>query len=239
MAHNAGAHATTREESEEACSSGRSHVWTTGTGSTKPGRCSSPVCKRSCACCSRRAHRDRLAGLNTAGFVSGYRGSPLGGFDRELWRAAPYLDAAQIRFQPGLNEDLAATSIWGAQQANLFAGARYDGVFGMWYGKGPGVDRSGDPFKHGNAAGTSRLWRRDRRRRRRPHLQVVVAAASERVRVHRCVDTGAESRPTSRRSSSSVSTAMRCRASAAAGSVSRSRRRRPTRRRASRCCRKR
>jgi indolepyruvate ferredoxin oxidoreductase len=103
-----------------------------------------------------QGHLDRLAGRNTAGFVSGYRGSPLGGFDRELWRAAPYLDAAQIRFQPGLNEDLAATSIWGTQQANLFAGARHDGVFGMWYGKGPGVDRSGDPLKHGNAAGTSR-----------------------------------------------------------------------------------
>jgi len=103
-----------------------------------------------------QSHRDRLAGRNTAGFVSGYRGSPLGGFDRELWRAGQYLDAAQVRFQPGLNEDLAATSIWGAQQANLFEGARYDGVFGMWYGKGPGVDRSGDPFKHGNAAGTSR-----------------------------------------------------------------------------------
>ncbi|HWN38776.1 MAG TPA: indolepyruvate ferredoxin oxidoreductase family protein, partial [Gammaproteobacteria bacterium] len=103
-----------------------------------------------------QSHRDRLAGRNTAGFVSGYRGSPLGGFDRELWRATPYLDAASIRFQPGLNEDLAATAIWGAQQANLFAGAKHDGVFGMWYGKGPGVDRSGDPFKHGNAAGTSR-----------------------------------------------------------------------------------
>jgi indolepyruvate ferredoxin oxidoreductase len=103
-----------------------------------------------------QSYRDKLAGLNTAGFVSGYRGSPLGGLDRELWRAAPYLDAAQVRFQPGLNEDLAATSIWGTQQAQLFAGARHDGVFGMWYGKGPGVDRSGDPFKHGNAAGTSR-----------------------------------------------------------------------------------
>jgi indolepyruvate ferredoxin oxidoreductase len=101
-------------------------------------------------------HRDKLAGLNTAGFVSGYRGSPLGGLDRELWRGAPYLDAAHIRFQPGLNEDLAATSIWGTQQANLFEGAKHDGVFGMWYGKGPGVDRSGDPLKHGNAAGTSR-----------------------------------------------------------------------------------
>src|SRR5262245_27038171 len=103
-----------------------------------------------------QSYRDRLAGRNTAGFVSGYRGSPLGGFDRELWRAGPHLDAASIRFQPGLNEDLAATAIWGAQQANLFTGAKHDGVFGMWYGKGPGVDRSGDPFKHGNAAGTSR-----------------------------------------------------------------------------------
>ena len=103
-----------------------------------------------------QSHRDRAAGLNTAGFVSGYRGSPLGGLDRELWRAAPYLDPAHIRFEPGLNEDLAATAIWGTQQANLFPGARYDGVFAMWYGKGPGVDRSGDPLKHGNAAGTSK-----------------------------------------------------------------------------------
>ncbi|MFO7287576.1 MAG: indolepyruvate ferredoxin oxidoreductase family protein [Gammaproteobacteria bacterium] len=99
---------------------------------------------------------DRRAGLSTAGFVSGYRGSPLGGLDRELWRAQKYLDAADIRFQPGLNEDLAATSIWGSQQTGLFPGARYDGVFGLWYGKGPGVDRSGDALKHGNAAGTAR-----------------------------------------------------------------------------------
>ena len=103
-----------------------------------------------------QSHSDKLAGLHTAGFVSGYRGSPLGGFDRELWRAQKQLDAAHIRFQPGLNEDLAATSIWGAQQTNLFAGARFDGVFSMWYGKGPGVDRSGDALKHGNAAGTSK-----------------------------------------------------------------------------------
>ncbi|MEE8094522.1 MAG: indolepyruvate ferredoxin oxidoreductase family protein, partial [Gammaproteobacteria bacterium] len=100
--------------------------------------------------------RDRSAGLNTAGFVSGYRGSPLGGLDRELWRASGVLDEAGIRFQPGLNEELAATSIWGTQQANLFPGAQVDGVFSLWYGKGPGVDRSGDAFKHGNAAGTSR-----------------------------------------------------------------------------------
>jgi len=102
-----------------------------------------------------QSFRDRAAGLHTAGFVSGYRGSPLGGLDRELWRAQEFLDAAEIRFEPGLNEDLAATSIWGSQQTNLFAGARYDGVFSLWYGKGPGVDRSGDAFKHGNAAGTS------------------------------------------------------------------------------------
>jgi indolepyruvate ferredoxin oxidoreductase len=99
--------------------------------------------------------RDVRAGLNTAGFVSGYRGSPLGGLDKELWRAQPFLDAAGIRFQPGLNEDLAATSIWGSQQLNLFPGAKYDGVFALWYGKGPGVDRSGDAFKHGNSAGAA------------------------------------------------------------------------------------
>ena len=102
-----------------------------------------------------QSFRDRAAGLHTAGFVSGYRGSPLGGLDRELWRAQKFLDAAEIRFQPGLNEDLAATSIWGSQQTNLFPGARYEGVFSLWYGKGPGVDRSGDALKHGNAAGTS------------------------------------------------------------------------------------
>src|SRR5437868_7929229 len=100
--------------------------------------------------------RDSRAGVNTAGFVSGYRGSPLGGLDQALWRARPHLESHHIRFQPGVNEDLAATSIWGTQQLNLFPKARYDGVFSMWYGKGPGVDRCGDVFKHANAAGTSR-----------------------------------------------------------------------------------
>jgi indolepyruvate ferredoxin oxidoreductase len=100
--------------------------------------------------------RDVAAGLDTAGFVSGYRGSPLGGLDQSLWKAKPFLDRAHIRFQPGLNEDLAATSIWGTQQVNLYPGARYDGVFAMWYGKGPGVDRCGDVFKHANHAGTSK-----------------------------------------------------------------------------------
>src|SRR3954463_2782090 len=100
--------------------------------------------------------RDSRAGVNTAGFVSGYRGSPLGGLDQALWRAQKHLAARHIRFQPGVNEDLAATAIWGTQQLNLFPGARYDGVFSMWYGKGPGVDRCGDVFKHANAAGTAR-----------------------------------------------------------------------------------
>ncbi len=100
--------------------------------------------------------RDRAAGLNTAGFISGYRGSPLGGFDLELWKAKKHLKSSSIEFTPGLNEDLGATMVWGSQQANLFPGAKYDGVFAMWYGKGPGVDRCGDVFKHGNAAGTSR-----------------------------------------------------------------------------------
>ena len=100
--------------------------------------------------------RDALAGLNTAGFVSGYRGSPLGALDQSLWKAKPFLDRAHIRFQPGLNEDLAATAIWGSQQVNMYPGAKYEGVFAMWYGKGPGVDRCGDVFKHANHAGTSR-----------------------------------------------------------------------------------
>ncbi|MCB1564507.1 MAG: indolepyruvate ferredoxin oxidoreductase family protein, partial [Xanthomonadales bacterium] len=100
--------------------------------------------------------RDRAAGLDTAGFISGYRGSPLGGFDLELWRAKKHLKSSAIEFTPGLNEDLGATMVWGSQQTNLFPGAKHDGVFAMWYGKGPGVDRCGDVFKHGNAAGTSK-----------------------------------------------------------------------------------
>ncbi|GAB4185804.1 MAG: indolepyruvate ferredoxin oxidoreductase family protein [Thalassobaculales bacterium] len=100
--------------------------------------------------------RDEKAGLNTAAFISGYRGSPLGGFDQQLWQARPFLERHHITFQPGINEDLAATAVWGSQQVNLFPGARYDGVFAMWYGKGPGVDRTGDVFKHANFAGTSR-----------------------------------------------------------------------------------
>jgi indolepyruvate ferredoxin oxidoreductase len=99
--------------------------------------------------------RDLTAGLNTACFISGYRGSPLGGFDQALWSAKRFLEKSHITFQPGVNEDLGATAVWGSQQVGLFPGAKYDGVFAMWYGKGPGVDRSGDVFKHGNAAGTA------------------------------------------------------------------------------------
>ncbi len=100
--------------------------------------------------------RDMAAGLKTAGFVSGYRGSPLGGVDKELWHARSFLDRHDIVFKPGVNEDLAATAVWGTQQVPLFPGARVDGVFAMWYAKGPGVDRSSDVLKHGNMAGTSR-----------------------------------------------------------------------------------
>jgi indolepyruvate ferredoxin oxidoreductase len=100
-------------------------------------------------------HRlDKASGLHTAGFVSGYRGSPLGGLDQQAGRAAKYLKDAEVVFKEGLNEDLAATAVWGSQQANLFPGAKYDGVTGMWYGKAPGVDRTGDAFKHANFAGT-------------------------------------------------------------------------------------
>jgi indolepyruvate ferredoxin oxidoreductase len=98
--------------------------------------------------------RDALVGLDTAGYVSGYRGSPLGGLDQALWKAKQHLSDNQVIFQPGVNEDLAATALWGTQQVNLSQGAKHDGVFGMWYGKGPGVDRCGDVFKHANSAGT-------------------------------------------------------------------------------------
>jgi indolepyruvate ferredoxin oxidoreductase len=100
--------------------------------------------------------RDQAAGLNTAGFISGYRGSPLGGLDENLWKAKPHLEAHHVQFVPGVNEDLAATAVWGSQQVDLIGEAKYDGVFAMWYGKGPGVDRCGDVFKHMNHAGTSK-----------------------------------------------------------------------------------
>ena len=101
--------------------------------------------------------RDLRQGLNTAGFISGYRGSPLGGYDQALWQARKHLAANQIVFQPGVNEELAATAVWGTQQLDIFPQSRkFDGVFGIWYGKGPGVDRCADVFKHANMAGTAR-----------------------------------------------------------------------------------
>jgi indolepyruvate ferredoxin oxidoreductase len=102
-----------------------------------------------------QARRDRAAGLNTAGFVSGYRGSPLGGLDQEMWRIGERLKDAKVRFMPAVNEDLGATAVLGAQQAHLDPHAEVEGVFSMWYGKGPGVDRSGDALKHGNAYGSA------------------------------------------------------------------------------------
>ncbi|KIC41170.1 pyruvate ferredoxin oxidoreductase [Ruegeria sp. ANG-R] len=102
-----------------------------------------------------QARRDRQAGLNTAGFVSGYRGSPLGGLDLELWRAKDRLKSDRITFMPAVNEDLGATAVLGAQQAILDPHCEVEGIFSMWYGKGPGVDRSGDALKHGNAYGSA------------------------------------------------------------------------------------
>ncbi len=101
--------------------------------------------------------RDRRQSINTAGYVTGYRGSPLGSLDQQLWRAEKMLQPAGIVFNPGINEDIAATALWGSQQAELRGDGRFDGVFGLWYGKGPGVDRSGDALRHANLAGTSPL----------------------------------------------------------------------------------
>ncbi len=118
-----------------------------------------------------QARRDRIAGLNTAGFVSGYRGSPLGGVDQELWRAKALLAQNAIDFMPGVNEDLAASAVFGSQQVEFDPNRTVDGVFGMWYGKGPGVDRSSDALKHANAYGSS------------PHGGVLVVAGDD----HGCV----------------------------------------------------
>src|SRR5271163_356111 len=106
--------------------------------------------------CLMQKELDRRNGLNTAGFITGYRGSPLGGLDTQFQRAQPFLEKNDIRFQGGINEDLAATAVWGSQQAELRGEGKFDGVFGMWYGKGPGVDRTGDVFRHANFAGSSK-----------------------------------------------------------------------------------
>ena len=110
---------------------------------------------------------DKAAGLNTAGFISGYRGSPLGAYDQELWRAKSFLDENNIEFLPAVNEDLAATAVLGSQQVETDPYKNVDGVFGIWYGKGPGVDRAGDALKHGNAYGSS------------PHGGVLVVAGDD------------------------------------------------------------
>ena len=114
---------------------------------------------------------DRAQGLNTAGFVSGYRGSPLGMVDLQLWKAKALLEAAGVDFLPAINEDLAATAVLGSQQVETQTDREVDGVFGLWYGKGPGIDRSGDALKHGNAYGSS------------PHGGVLVVAGDD----HGCV----------------------------------------------------
>ncbi|HSV82749.1 MAG TPA: indolepyruvate ferredoxin oxidoreductase family protein [Ramlibacter sp.] len=101
--------------------------------------------------------RDSRQGHATAGYISGYRGSPLGNFDDQLVKARKHLDAHHVVFVPGINEDLAATAVWGTQQAEIGGEGKYDGVFALWYGKGPGVDRTGDAFRHGNLAGSSKL----------------------------------------------------------------------------------
>ena len=98
--------------------------------------------------------RDQADGLNTGCYISGYRGSPLGGFDQQLWQAKPFLEKNHIVFQPGVNEDMAATAVWGSQQLNLGPKSNYDGIYGIWYGKAPGVDRCGDVVRHANHAGT-------------------------------------------------------------------------------------
>ena len=103
-----------------------------------------------------QSQKDQLIGLNTAGFVTGYRGSPLGGLDQQLFLAQEFLTQHRVKFTPAVNEDLGATAVWGTQQAGLGGDGLYDGVFAMWYAKGPGVDRSGDAIRHGNLAGTSR-----------------------------------------------------------------------------------
>ena len=99
--------------------------------------------------------RDEAAGLKTACFISGYRGSPMHNLDKELWAAKRFLPAAEINFLPAINEDLAATAIWGTQQVGIFGDALYDGVYSMWYGKGPGIDRSIDAIRHAHSAGSS------------------------------------------------------------------------------------
>ena len=166
--------------------------------------------------------RRRSAASPRSGFISGYRGSPLGMVDQQAWKAAEAARRrAASRFLPAINEELGATAVLGTQRVESDPERTADGVFAMWYGKGPGVDRAGDALKHGNAYGASPHGGVARRRRRRPRLRLVVDAAPERRGVAGVAHAGASRRPTSPSTSSSGSTAGRCRASRATGSASR------------------
>ena len=140
---------------------------------------------------------DRRRGLNTAAFVSGYPGSPLGGFDQTLQRTGALLAEHDVHWVPGVNEDLAATAVWGSQQDNLAPLSRHDGVIGMWYGKAPGVDRCGDVFRHANLHGVGTNGGVIVRGGRRPAVQVVHPAGRERGGAVRRgdADPGARHRP--------------------------------------------
>ena len=137
--------------------------------------------------------RDVKAGLNTAGYVTGYRGSPIASLEAAMLRARGILEPNHIKFMAGLNEDLAATALWGSQQAELRGEGKYDGVFGVWYGKGPGLDRTGDVFRHANHAGTSKHGGVLALHGRRPHLRKLDQRPPVRVRLRRLHDPGAQS----------------------------------------------
>ena len=137
--------------------------------------------------------RDAAAGYDTAGYISGYRGSPLGGLDLQLERAKAHLEPHHVVFQPGVNEDVAATACWGTQQAGLDGEGTHDGVFCLWYGKGPGVDRSGDVLRHANLAGTSKLGGVVALLGDDHTCELVDHRAPQRIRDGRCFDTRAQS----------------------------------------------
>src|SRR5690554_5487287 len=122
-----------------------------------------------------QARLDRQNGLNTAGLISGYRGSPLGAYDQALWQTKKLLDEHRIDFVPAINEDLAATIILGSQQVETDADKQVDGVFGLWYGKGPGVDRAGDALKHGTTYGSSPHGDRKSTRLNSSHVRISYA----------------------------------------------------------------
>ena len=129
-------------------------------------------------------HRDLAAGKNTACYVTGYRGSPLGGVDLAMWQAKKFLKNNHIHFQPGVNEDLAATAVWGTQQLDLFGDSNYDGVFSLWYAKGPGRRPQRRCAAPRQSRGHGEIRRRAAAGRRRPYLQILDHGPSERIRLH-------------------------------------------------------